>query len=82
MDPLLETRSVSNTDAEIHVVNAVNYLMLILSENDLFLIKTYPSEDAPGLQKLNITERKDSDNYVCFWFSLIKNHQLHRSDYN
>lgn len=53
MDHLLKTRSTSNTDAEIRVINSVNCLMIIsLSEDDLFLIKIYPSEDAPGLQKL------------------------------
>lgn len=66
MDHLLDTRSISNTDAEIRVINSVNCLMIIfsLSEDDLFLIKIYPSEDAPGLQKLSVTERKDSDSYV------------------
>lgn len=66
MDHLLKTRSISNTDAEIHVNNSVNCLMIVftLSENGLFLIKIYSSDDALGPQKLSVTERKDSDNYV------------------
>lgn len=59
MDHLLETKSISNTDAEIRV-NSVNCLMIIfsLSEDDLFVIKIYPSEDAPGLQKLSVNREK------------------------
>lgn len=33
------------------------------------------------LRNLVFTERKDSDNYVWFWFSFIKHPWLYRSDY-
>lgn len=72
MDHLLKTRSVSNAAPETCVINSVNCLMVIVSssEDDLFLIKIYPSEDAPGLPKLSVTGRgkkkkkRDSDSYV------------------
>lgn len=83
MDHLLKIGSLSNPDAEIHVNNSVNCLTILftLSEDGLFLIKICPSEEAPGPQKLSVTERKDSDIMSKFGFHLIKNKPLYRSGY-